>query len=125
MKINIKATNIELTDAIRDYVNRRLENIQKFVDEGGEKFIYVEVAKTTNHHKQGDFFKAEFNVNINEETYFTVSEEEDLYAAIDLAKDELLQRIIDTKKRKKTLFRRGAQKVKEIMKGLSKHNPFN
>ncbi len=125
MKINIKATNIELTEAIRDYVNKRLESVEKFIDDEDEKFIYVEVAKTTNHHKQGDYYKAEFNLKIDKQSYFTDAEKEDLYVAIDEAKDELLKRIIDSKKRKKTLFRRGAQRIKDILKGLSKHNPFS
>lgn len=124
MKINIKATNIELTSAINDYVNKRLEAIEKFVDEG-KGHVYVEVAKTTNHHKQGELYKAEFNIKIEDKNYFTDSEKEDLYSAIDDAKEEIVKRIINTKKREKTLFRRGASKVKEIMKGISKHNPFS
>jgi ribosome-associated translation inhibitor RaiA len=30
MKINIKATNIELTSAINDYVNKKLIGLEKF-----------------------------------------------------------------------------------------------
>lgn len=123
MSTNIKATNIELTDAISDYVNKKVESINKFVKDGEEMIAYVEVGKTTKHHKQGDYFKAEFDVAINGEKFFTDSEKSDLYKAIDDAKDELVKRIKNSKKRKKTLFKRGAISVKKMIKGTSKRNP--
>ena len=124
MTTNIKATNIELTDAITSYVNKKLESIQKFVDVNNDVSIYVEVGKTTNHHKQGDYFKAEFDVSIDGEKFFTSSEKNDLYKAIDDAKEELIHRIKNNKKRKNTLFKRGSMSVKKMLKGISNRNPF-
>jgi putative sigma-54 modulation protein len=123
MNINIKATNMELTGAINDYVNKRLSSIEKF-SKGSEISGYVEVGKTTNHHKQGDVFKAEFDISINGEKFFAMSEKNDLYAAIDDAREELSQKITHNKDRKQTLFKRGASSVKKMLKGLSDRNPF-
>jgi putative sigma-54 modulation protein len=124
MNINIKATNMELTDAISDYVNKRLSGIEKFVKDGEKVVTYVEVGKTTNHHKQGDVYRAEFNIKMQGENFYTFSEKEDLYGAIDDAKEELVRRIISDKTRKKTLFKRGAISVKKMLKGISDRNPF-
>lgn len=124
MTTNIKATNIELTNAISDYVNKKIESINKLVNESKEVTIYVEVGKTTNHHKQGDYFKAEFDVLIDGEKFYTVAEESDLYKAIDSSKDDLIRRIKNSKDRKNTLFKRGAISVKKMVKGISKRNPF-
>ncbi len=124
MATNIKATNIELTNTISDYVNKKIESINKLVNESKEVTIYVEVGKTTNHHKQGDYFKAEFDVTIDGEKFYTVAEESDLYKAIDDAKDDMLRRIKNSKDRKNTLFKRGAISVKKMIKGMSKRNPF-
>ena len=124
MNINIKATNMELTGAINDYVNKRLSSIEKFSKGGSEISGYVEVGKTTNHHKQGDVFKAEFDININGEHFFATSEKNDLYAAIDDVKEELVSNITHNKDRKQTLFKRGAKSVKKMIKGLSDRNPF-
>lgn len=124
MTTNIKGTNMELTNAISDYINKKIESINKFVKQGEEVTIYIEVGKTTNHHKQGDYFKAEFDVTINGEKFFTDSEKSDLYKAIDDAKDELVKKIKNSKKRKNTLFKRGATSVKKMMKGISNRNPF-
>lgn len=114
---------MDLTDAIKDYVNKRVSSLNKFA---GNKDItgYVEVGKTTNHHKQGDVFKAEFDLNINGKKFFAMSEQSDLYAAIDDAKEEIANNVSSDKDRKQTLFKRGATSVKKMLKGLSKRNPF-
>lgn len=124
MNINIKATNMELTGAITEYVNKRLAGIEKFVKEGEEMIAYIEVGKTTNHHKQGDIFRAEFNVDISGNKFYTFSEKEDLYIAIDDAKEEIARQIKTKKDRKQTLFKRGATSVKKMLKGFSDRNPF-
>lgn len=123
MNINIKATNMDLTEAITDYTNKRLASILKFA-KGGEVVGYVEVGKTTNHHKQGDVYKAEFDITINGNKFFTEASGNDLYAAIDEAKEEIVNKIINSKDRKNTLFKRGAKSVKKMLKGLSDRNPF-
>lgn len=124
MTTNIKGTNIELTTAITDYVNKKIESIGKFAPSGEEMIVYVEVGKTTNHHKQGNYFKAEFDVTIDGEKFFTGSEKSDLYKAIDDAKDEVVRKIKSNKKRKTTLFKRGAISVKKMVKGFSKRDPM-
>ncbi len=123
MNINIKATNIELTEAINDYVNKRLMGLEKFIKEK-EIIAYVEVGKTTKHHKSGDIFRAEFNIEISGVKFYTVSEKEDLYKAIDDAKEEMVYQIKNNKKRKQTLFKRGSMSVKKMLKGISNRNPF-
>lgn len=124
MKINIKATNMDLTSAINGYVNKRLSKLEKFFKEESDPIFYVEVAKTTNHHKQGDVFKAEFNIEIPGNKFYVFSEKEDLYKAVDCALGELARQIKGSKDRKNTLFKRGATSVKKMLKGISRRNPF-
>ncbi|MCX6754709.1 MAG: ribosome-associated translation inhibitor RaiA [Candidatus Nomurabacteria bacterium] len=123
MNINIKATNIELTDAINDYINKRLSPISKF-EKKGEILSRVEVGRTTNHHKKGDVFRAEIFIEINGTEFYAFSEKDDLYAAIDEAKEDLSRQVINNKDRKQTLFKRGASSVKKMLKGVSGRNPF-
>ena len=124
MSINIKTTNMELTSAINDYVNRRLVGVEKFIKDGEEMIAYIEVGKTTNHHKQGDIFRAEFNIEISGAKFYTFSEKEDLYVAIEDAKEEIVRQIKTNKDRKQTLFKRGAKSIKKMLKGISDRNPF-
>lgn len=124
MTTNIKATNIPLTEAITDFVNKRLSGLEKFIREGEEMSVYVEVGKTTKHHKQGDYFRAEFNIDISGSKFYTFSEKEDLYKAIDDAKEQVVRKMTNRKDRRQTLFRRGALAVKRMVKGMSDRNPF-
>lgn len=122
MNINIKATNMEITPAIREYVEKRVSSLSKF-ETKGELSGYIEIGKTTNHHKQGDVYKAEIDITVNSTNFFAVSETSDLYAAVDAAKDEITRKITSAKDRKQTLFKRGAVSVKKMLKGISKRNP--
>ena len=123
MNINIKATNMELTSAINIYVDKRLASLQKFFGDA-EMSGQVEVGKTTNHHKQGDVFKAEIDINVSGKNYFSNSEKDDLYAAIDDAREQIMAIATREKDRKQTLYKRGASSVKKMLKGISKRNPF-
>ncbi len=123
MNINIKATNMELTDAISDYVHKRIEPVEKLL-KNDAVVVNVEVGKTTNHHKGGDVYKAEIDVRGAGATFFVQSETDDLYTAIDDAKEELVRELTSNKDRKNTLFRRGARSVKKMLKGISNRNPF-
>jgi ribosomal subunit interface protein len=124
MKINIKATNMELTSAINDYINKRLDGIKKYLKNQEGTIVYIEVGKTTNHHKQGEVLKAEFNIEISGEKFYALSEKEDLYSAIDDVQKEIIRQISQNKDRKQTLYKRGASSVKKMLKGLSNRNPF-
>jgi ribosome-associated translation inhibitor RaiA len=47
------------------------------------------------------------------------AEEQDLYAAIDRSKDEVLENFRSMHDKKKTLLRRGKEKIKNIIRGIS------
>lgn len=117
MNISIKASQIELTPALKDYTEKRLGSIQKYA--GGDVTIVAEVGKTTDHHKNGEIFRAEANVTtVLGKLYRAVSEKTDLYEAIDDVRDQLVREINSAKGKKEALWKRGAQRIKNILKGL-------
>ncbi|MFC1721199.1 ribosome hibernation-promoting factor, HPF/YfiA family [Patescibacteria group bacterium] len=118
---NIKATNIELTPAIYDYIDKKMEMLEKFVDENDTSVsASIEVGKTTNHHQNGDVFRAEINFSIGGKQFRAVSETEDLYAAIDEMKDDLAHSLLSDKEKQQTLMRKGASQLKNLIKGFRK-----
>src|SRR3989344_5992839 len=120
MKINIKATGIELTQAISDYVHKKVSSIEKYINkEHVDTVAQVEVGKSTHHHKAGNIFRAEVRIIGGGLDLYAVSEKEDLYAAIDLVKDEIVQSLLQSKGKRETLARKGALMMKSVMKGLS------
>ncbi|MBI2674107.1 MAG: ribosome-associated translation inhibitor RaiA [Candidatus Zambryskibacteria bacterium] len=120
MQINIKATGIELTQAISDYAYKRISTIEKYLDKqsGPSAIAQVEVGKSTRHHKAGNIFRAEVHIIGTNLDAYAVSEMEDLYAAIDVVKDEIVHNVLQLKGRRETLARRSAGMMKNVMKGI-------
>ncbi|MBI1974708.1 MAG: ribosome-associated translation inhibitor RaiA [Candidatus Zambryskibacteria bacterium] len=117
MKINIKATGIALTPAIFGYANKKISSLEKYL--AGEAVAQVEVGKSTKHHKSGNVFRAEVHLVGGGLDLYAVSEKADLYAAIDVVKDEITHALTQNKTKKETLYRRGAATIKNMMKGLN------
>lgn len=125
MNLSIKVTNIELTDSTKDYIEKRLQPLEKFLKtKTDHSLMYVEVAKTTNHHNKGDIYKAEVNLAVGGKTFYALCEDQDLLPAIDAVKEDMERQLVANKDRSVTLFRRGARSVKKMLKGLSRRNPF-
>lgn len=128
MKINLQGKNFELTEAIKDYVLKRVTNLEKLLStieaSGGEVLVNFEVGRITKHHKLGLVFESSCLINIDGKKFHYSSDKEDVYQAIDEVKESLYEEIRRYKDRKQTLFRRGASSVKKMLKGLSKRNPF-
>jgi len=123
MKINLKATNMELTEAIHDYVEKKVTNLGKLLskmeDEGSEVLVNFEVGKSTNHHKSGEYFHTDCSINIKGKKFYASSDKEDLYEAIDDVKDRLFGEISQNKDKSLTLFHKGARKIKDLIRGVT------
>lgn len=123
MKLNINAVEMELTPAIRSYVEKKFNLLKKFLvkkDYMNTVLAKVEIGKTTKHHNSGLLFKAEAHLKVGRDSFNASSVQEDLYAAVDLVKDELEREIVSKKDRAQTLKTRGGRKLKKMMKGLKK-----
>ncbi len=108
---------IEKTEAIENYLEKRLKALRKLIKDDSV-FANVELSKTTDHHKSGDIFRAEINFNYGGKDFYASSERADLYAAIDEMRDEIIAEVKKLKGKTETIFRRGARNVKNIIKGL-------
>jgi putative sigma-54 modulation protein len=114
MNIIVKGSHMEVTDAIREYLEKKVRSLEKFLDVNAR--IDAEVGKTSNHHKHGDIFRAELNISNEGRTTFVKAEEADLYAAIDKVRDEAAHVLASRKDKRQSLFRRGAQRMKRMFK---------
>ena len=120
MNINIKTSTITLTPSISEYVAKRFQVTEKFLANDTTTRFALELAKTTNHHKHGEIFKAEAHIVAKGENIYASAEEEDLYSAIDKVRDEIMRKIKSQKDKKQSLLRRGGAQVKNIIKGFWK-----
>ncbi|MEK7641613.1 MAG: ribosome-associated translation inhibitor RaiA [Patescibacteria group bacterium] len=118
MNTNIKTTNISLTDAISEYVSKRMEKIEKLVGDDTSIQCDIELARTTAHHNKGDIFKAEAHIVGAGLNIFHACEKEDLYAAIDEMRDAVLRELKSHRQKNMSSIRRGGAAVKDMMRGL-------
>lgn len=128
MKINLQGKSIELTESIKDYVLKRITNLEKLLsgieERGGEVKVSFDISKSTNRHKKGEIFHVDCLIKIDGKEFYTSFDAEDLYSAVDEVKETLFSDIQKNKDRRQTLFKRGAASIKKMLKGLSKRNPF-
>ena len=121
MTINIKGTGISVTPEISDYLHKRLEGIDKFLPQkDGGCMVDVELGRSTNHHHTGDVCRAEINVHIGGKIFRAVSEQQDLYSAIDEIKDALTRELASYKEKRLSLIRRSGLKLKNFIRKFYK-----
>lgn len=121
MKTNIKTVNIELTDVISDYVDKKLQQVDRLIETNDDSVLCeVEIGTSTRHHQSGKIFRAEINLRVSGKNFRTVSEKEDLYVAINEAKEDIIGALKSGKTKQRTRVRRGAGIIKNIIKGLGK-----
>lgn len=96
----IKATNMDLTDSIRKQVEKQIDALKKLTtDFEPTAVLDVEVGKTTQHHAKGPFFFCEMNLEIPGQLLRAHEEKEDLYEAIDAARDAVRRQLLDRKEK--------------------------
>jgi putative sigma-54 modulation protein len=93
MQLNIKATKIELTPAIKDYVQKKMDMLEKYLGNFQVINAHVELELTTRHHVKGEIFRAEVNLELPGKLLRVEKTENDLYQAIDKVKDHLEEAI--------------------------------
>lgn len=111
MIINIRAKNFELTDPIRAYAEEKIGELGKFIAGGAADDaveVNLEISKTTRHHRKGDVFYAEANLNILRRLIRAERETDDLYKAIDSVRDILAEELSELKDREKEKREEGA-----------------
>lgn len=116
----ITVSGIELTDKIEEYVDKRISSISKFIPEDEVAQMNIKLGKTTNHHLNGDVFRAEIDIHYSKNYFRAEAETGDLLSSIDIAKDELIDEISKAKSKHLRLFRKGHQKIKDIIKRLGR-----
>ena len=118
MNIQIQASHIALTPDIEPYLLKRLAKADKFLEnEKGTAAARVELSKTTAHHRTGDVFRAEINLELKGKSLFAFAEADDMKKAIDLMQAEIIREIVSFKGKRQSLVRRGAERIKNIIRG--------
>lgn len=101
MKVEVVGKDFKITEAISDYVVKKLERIDKYFENAT-----AEVVVRSEKNEQ----IAEVVINSNGEKYRAASEERDLYASIDKVIDIIEGQIRKVKTKKEKIMRDGSIK---------------
>lgn len=91
MQINMSGHHLDLTSAIKDYVETKLQKLERHNDHITSVNVILSVEKLEQ--------KAEATIHANGKEIFADSSSEDLYAAIDLLADKLDRQLIKHKEK--------------------------
>ena len=94
MNLTISGHHLELTPAIRDYVQSKLEKIKRHFDHVIDVAVILGVEKPSNKERRQ---RAEVNVRLRGIVIHVESFAEDLYAAIDSLIDKLDRQVLKYK----------------------------
>lgn len=92
MQVNITGHHVEITPALRDYVNSKLQKIERHFSNITNVHVTLTVDKKFLQ-------KAEATVNLAKGEIFAESEADDMYAAIDLLIDKLDRQVVKHKEK--------------------------
>ena len=81
MQLNLTGHHVDLTTPMRDYVNSKMERLERHFDQVTDIHVVLSVEKQRH--------KAEATMNVSGGTLFADSVQEDMYAAIDSLVDKL------------------------------------
>jgi len=91
MRIHISARHLQLTEALRAYVARKVSKAQKYFDHLIWAQVILSVEKVMH--------RCEIVLHASKRTFRALAESQDLYAAIDLASDKIDAQIKKYKER--------------------------
>lgn len=113
MHHNIKATELTLTPEIKEYVERKLIALEKFAGTM-ELRADVELQYLAGESRM---YRSEVTVHGAERVFRAENTAASLHEAFDISMGQLGQELTRNKKKKEHLFRRGAMRAKEFVRG--------
>ncbi len=99
MQINLTGHHVDITPAMRSYVNEKLEKLARHFDGVGNVHVVLAVEKMVQ--------KAEAKLHLSGADLFAEAESENMYAAIDALADKLDRQVIKHKEKRKDHRGRG------------------
>ncbi len=123
MQTTIHTTgSIELNPKLREYVEKKAEMLTKYLGAANDStaMCKVELGMVTEGQNTGDVFKAEIGVAYTGNSHYYEATASTIEKAIDKAKDEMKRELQRSRKKERHVFRRGAQAMKDFMRGFRK-----
>ena len=116
MKTNIKFSDTESSEKLRDYTEQKVASFSKFLSEQSMESAICDVEyRHDAHHSSGDVCYAEVTLEADGKVYRASKVEPNFEKAIDKVKDDILQELRVEKRKNEHNFLKGAREVKEMI----------
>jgi len=96
MKTTIKATQLEITTPLKEFIKTKIDSLDKNLGKLASKeeiIMKVEIARSTKHHNKGEVYYVELTLNIAKKILRIEQNGHDVREAIDIAKDRMKNEI--------------------------------
>lgn len=114
MKIHYQTSIIEMTDALASYIDKRLSSLDKFFT-APEAQVHLRKDPPTQKNGEG-LFIIHLVITDGGQDYQADEASYDMYAAIDKVKDDIQRIIVKAKDTQDSMFKRGARKIKNMLR---------
>src|SRR6185436_6155308 len=97
MHITIKTKELELTPALKEWIEDKIGGLGKFVirhEEQGKLLCEVDVSRITKHHNKGEVFSAQVNLHMPGRNLRAEANDFDVRVAIDRVRDTIQHDLI-------------------------------
>ncbi len=108
MQIQFLFTNVQIDERTKDYIQKRIERLEKILDKVLKTDVELEMDKK-------GFFRAEIMIETPNDLYRAEEITKSIEGSIDIAVDELWQQIERDKEKRQDMTKRGARSLKKKM----------
>ena len=113
-----------MTSALAQYIEEKIGSLDRFIavcqkhscdhQDHPPVEAFLEVARTTRHHKQGDVFSVALHLRIKGQFIRAEKQGEDIYAAIDGVREEMKNELHKEKGIQESKLRRSGRILKRL-----------
>lgn len=113
--ISFKATNTDLEMSLQDLVTNKFTSLEKYIGDESDVKCEVEFDKITSS-QSGPVHRVEANLWLHGTLYRADATEHSFEEAVDEVRNELDKELRRSNSKRESLMRRGARKLKEMMR---------
>lgn len=114
---NLKTTNIELTEDLKDYLAKRLTKLEQYVDDDDTSAIADVQLEKRSGQQSGKIYRAEINIKVAGSYLRAEEEAEDIRNAIAGMQEDIIRELRKAKEKRRSRIRAGARKMKDMIQG--------
>jgi ribosomal subunit interface protein len=118
MKYTVKATDMELTASVEEYIAKKMAALDKVAGHFGTGVTaHVEAGRASRHHRSGNVFRVELMVYIKGKDLRAVSLGKTVLEAMDKAQEDMRTELERYKEKTVDSTKTGGRAIKKLIKG--------